>query len=395
MKLHNRQFTLFPLMLVLYEMATYFSNDMYLPALPQMMRDLHLNLSQAQMTLTIWFAGAGAMPLFMGMISDRLGRRAILLGGGYIYVLATLLCALTNHYGVMLAGRFIEGSMLASMSVAGYACIHESYEKIEAIKILALMGSISILAPALGPLVGGLILLVAGWRFIFLFIAVWALISVVFLTLWMPETLAVEKRSKLDPVQLAKQYWGVLSNKQFTFMALIVGLIFAGFIMWITAGPLLLIETFHYSPIEFGLIQALVFAAYMGSNYLAKRLIENVGVSRLVWLGLVITLAGSLFMLLIGFVQHSLIIFILGMTIYSFGSGLSFAPLSRCIIESSTAPMGTRVALSNVLMTGFGALGSVVVAFKFNGTVPSLAYPVAVTGVAAMLLSLLVLRRQL
>lgn len=382
-------------MLVLYEMATYFSNDMYLPALPQMMKDLHLTLAQAQMTLTIWFAGAGAMPLVMGMVSDRFGRRAVLLGGGYIYVLATVLCAITNNYSVMLAGRFIEGSMLASMSVAGYACIHESYEKIEAIKILALMGSISILAPAFGPLVGGFILLVSGWRSIFFFIAVWALISVVLLTIWMPETLPPDMRHKLQPMQLAKQYWGVLSNKQFTLMALIVGLIFGGFIMWITAGPLLLIETFHYSPVEFGIIQAIVFAAYMGANYLAKRLIETVGVSRLVWLGLLITLAGGLCMLFTGVVQHSLMIFILAMTVYSFGSGLSFAPLSRCIIESSDAPMGTRVALSNVLMTGFGALGSVVVAMQFNGTIPSLAYPVAATAIAAVLLSLVTLKKQM
>jgi hypothetical protein len=100
-------------------------------------------------------------------------------------------------------------------------------------------------------------------------------------------------------------------------------------------------------------------------------------------------------MLLTGIEQHALIIFIIAMTVYSFGSGLLFAPLSRCIIESSTAPMGTRVALSNVLMTGFGALGSVVVAIQFNGSIPSLAYPVAVTGIAAILLSLVVLRKQL
>src|SRR5579883_2704724 len=73
---------IFPLLLVLYEISTYLSNDMYLPALPQMMADLGLSAKEAQLTLTTWFLGEASMPLIMGIISDRLGRRPVLLMGG-------------------------------------------------------------------------------------------------------------------------------------------------------------------------------------------------------------------------------------------------------------------------------------------------------------------------
>ncbi len=387
MTIQTSRHTFFPFMLVLYEIATYLSNDMYLPALPNMMKELQLSMQQAQMTLTIWFVGAAVFPLFIGMISDRFGRRPVLVGGGYIYILATLLCAFTSDYAVMLTGRFIEGSMLATMSVAGYACIHESYEKIQAIKMLAIMGSITILAPAFGPLLGGIFLLVSDWRMIFLFIAFWALVSVIMLTIWMPETLPPEERHPLQPIKILWQYWAVIMNKQFTLLALVVGLLFGGFIMWITAGPLLLIKTFHLSPVLFGSIQAVVFIAYMGANFLAKQLADKMDIKKLIWIGLMISLVGGGAMLLTGVMPHTLEIFILAMTIFSFGSGLCFAPLSRNIIEASTAPMGLRVALSNVLMISFGAAGSVVVALQFDGTIPSLAYPVAVTAFAAVCLS--------
>jgi len=148
----HQKLSIFPLLLVIYEIANYLSNDMYLPALPQMMDELGLDAKQAQLTLTAWFFGSASMPLIIGVMADRFGRRPILLLGGMVYVLATIACALSTNGTMLLIARLIEGGMVPSMMVAGYACIHELYEQKEAIRILALMGSISVLAPALGPL---------------------------------------------------------------------------------------------------------------------------------------------------------------------------------------------------------------------------------------------------
>src|SRR5579862_2548418 len=106
---------LFPMLLVIYEIATYLSNDMYLPAVPEMMRDLSLNTAQVQLTLTLWFLGLASMPLMIGVVSDRFGRRPVLLIGGIIYIFANAICALTTDYFILLVLRFIQGSMAATM----------------------------------------------------------------------------------------------------------------------------------------------------------------------------------------------------------------------------------------------------------------------------------------
>lgn len=378
---------LFPLLLVFYEIATYLSNDMYLPALPQMMSELDLTTHQAQYTLTTWFLGQASMPLLMGIISDRFGRRPVLLVGGIIYILATILCALAADATTLLIGRFIEGCMVASMLVSGYACIHELYEKNEAIKILALMGSISVLAPAFGPLLGGFVLYFSDWRGIFWVITVMAIIAVSLLAKVMPETHTPEKRQPIHLPLLINQYIGVLTNRRFMLLMFALGFIFAGWIVWIAAGSLLIIENFHYSAIAFGWIQALIFAIYIFGNRLVKYLIDSLGVKRLIALGLALTLLGGILMLLSAMVlPQDLHAFLAALMVYSLGSALCFAPMNRTIIESSQEAMGIRVALFAVFLTSFAALGSAMSGLFFNGTLISIGYLMCAAIVIACLM---------
>ena len=92
---------LFPILLVVYEISVYLSNDMYLPALPDMMHDLQISATQAQLTITMWFIGAASTPLVMGAFADHFGRRPTLLTGGVIYVFGVMLRELKriNHNG--------------------------------------------------------------------------------------------------------------------------------------------------------------------------------------------------------------------------------------------------------------------------------------------------------
>jgi DHA1 family multidrug/chloramphenicol efflux transport protein-like MFS transporter len=373
-----------PLLLVFYEVATYLSNDMYLPALPNMMTDLHLSAKQVQLSLTWWFVGQACFPFVVGALSDRLGRRLVLLSGGVVYILATILCALATRYDVLLIGRFIEGGMVAAMLVPAYACIHESFEKKEAIRILALMGSVSVLAPALGPLVGGFILLVGTWRDIFWVIAVMAIIAIGLLYRSMPETLPVEKRQPLHLGTLLKGYYLVLVNRRYMMLMSALGFVYAGFIAWISAGPLLVIDDFQRSPVEFGVIQLIVFAVYIFGSTLVKYLMEWLGVLVLVQFGLGCSLLGGILVYLTAYFYPTLLYpFIVAFLIFSFGAALCFAPLNRMIIESSNEIMGIRVAFFTMCITIYGALGSAAASLFFNGSVKSLAILVS----AAVVLS--------
>ncbi|MBV9575444.1 MAG: multidrug effflux MFS transporter [Gammaproteobacteria bacterium] len=365
---------LFPLLLVLYEIATYLSNDMYLPALPQLMRELNLTQQQAQLTLTTWFAGQASLPLIMGVISDRYGRKPVLLISGIIYIIATVICALTTHFYVLMIARAVEGGMVAAMLVCGYACIHELYEQKDAIRILAMMGSIVVLAPALGPLAGSIVLYFTNWRGIFWLIAFLAFLSIALLAKFMPETHPLEKRSPLHWAMLFKRYGRIISHTTFMQLMMVLGFIFGGWITWITAGPLLIIENFHHTPLSFGLIQAAIFSVYILGNRCIKYLLTAMEVNMIIRLGLIISLIGGLLALVLSLIfPAQLSPFLGGMAVYSFGSALCFAPLNRLIIESSTESMGAKVAMFTVFLTLFAVLGSISSSIFFNGSVISLA----------------------
>lgn len=370
---------LFPIALVCYEIVNYLSNDMYLPALPQMMHALHLTPTSAEFTLMWWFLGMTIAPVFMGLLADYYGRRPVLLWGGLIYVISSLVCTLAYSIPLFMTARFFQGAMVSAMFVAGYAAIHESYEHKEAVKILAMMASISILAPAFGPLVGGYVLYFSGWRAIFGIITVWAAINVLVLYMVMPETAVQRESRSLNWGELKQQYAALLTNKQGMMLTLVMGFNMASFLVWITASPLLVIRAFSLSPIVYGWCQTAVFAANILGNVITKSMVENVGVDTLIRRGIKISLTGVLLGLLSGlFESHSIMIFVMSVMVFAFGSGIAFAPLNRSIIESSSVPMGARVAVFTIFLTLACTIGSVLSGIFYNGTIFSIAVLMAI-----------------
>lgn len=364
----------FPIVLVLYEIVNYLSNDMYLPALPQMMRSLHLGASGAEFTLMWWFLGMAIAPLFMGLLADHYGRRPVLLWGGVIYTVASFFCTIAIAGDSFMVARFFQGAMVSAMFVAGYAVIHESYEHKDAVKILALMASISVLAPALGPLLGGFILVFSSWRTIFGIITVWAAVNVIALYFVMPETLKPEDKHPFDWRLVAGQYREVIVNPGSMILTLAMGFNMASFLVWITASPLLVIETFGRTPVVYGWCQAAVFFANIFGNMMTKRVIDQYSLIQLIRFGMVVSCAGVFLALFCGFLMpHALLPFVLCVMVFALGSGLSFAPLNRAIIEASHAPMGCRVAVFSIFLTLFCALGSVLSGLFYQNSLLSMA----------------------
>lgn len=364
---------LFPFLLVFFEMATYLSNDMYLPALPAMMHELSLSYHQAQMALTTWFFGSISAQLVLGPLSDRYGRKIILCSGAILFTASTLLCALASDLHILLIGRFIQGSGLCFIAVPGYASIHETFEQKQAIRILALMSSIAVLAPAFGPLLGSIVLLLLDWRWIFGFLVIWASIATVLLFIWMPETLPLENRHSLEIRPMLQRYKNILINKQFLITMTLFGLLFCAFICWIATGPFLVIDQFKYNPLMFGIFQALIFFAYIAANHLLKYVMDWLGVEKMIRLGLFIALLGAGLSVLTAIVFPSnLPAMIVTLMLFSFGTGFAFAPLNRLSIDSSEESMGARLAIQSLFISGSATLATVLVNIFYDGSLLSL-----------------------
>ena len=380
------QSLVFPFILVFFEMATYLSSDMYLPALPTVMDVFQITHAQAQATLTVWFLGAISVQLILGPLSDRYGRKGVLCLGSVLFMLSTLVCTLASHISILLLGRFIQGSGICFMAVPGYASIHELFDQKQAIRIIALMASVSVLAPALGPLLGSVLLLTFNWRWIFGFLTLWALIAVILLILWMPETLPIEKRHLLNIKKIINAYWRLLTHARFMTIMTIYGFLICGFLTWIAAGPFLIIDQFHYSPIWFGVFQGLIFIAFIFGNQGVKLLIDHQPLWKIIKIGLWICLLASLMSLILSIIFPKLVwIIVLGYTAYAFGAALACAPLNRLAVEATEELMGARMAIFSMLISSFAALGSVLVSIFYNGSLVSLASMIfCISGVSWM-----------
>jgi Bcr/CflA subfamily drug resistance transporter len=367
--------TLLPVLLVFYEVTTYLSTDMYLPALPQLMHDLDTTHHLAQLTITTWFFGTASMQLILGPISDYYGRRPVLLLGGVMFVIATIICATTHTIILLLAARFFQGCAVCSVVVAGYATVHELYKHKQAIQILALMSSITILAPTFGPLIGGLVLHIAHWRVIFWILAIWAIIALLLLCKYMPETNSTTKTPFSMPI-LLNNYHAILFNNIFLSHTLVLCLLFSGFIVWLSAAPFLIIDTFHYTPLMFGIFQAIVFSGYILGARCVKYGLEHIGSKQLIKVGVCVALSGALLAFLLA---HSLMGFILAFTLYATGSALAFGSLNRTAIAACDEPMGLRIAVFSTLMSLTAALTSAGISTFYNGKIMPLGAIIFVT----------------
>jgi DHA1 family multidrug/chloramphenicol efflux transport protein-like MFS transporter len=358
---------LFPALLVCYELIVYLSNDMYLPALPEIVSDLGTTQHLAQYTLTAWFAGATSFQLILGPLSDRYGRRPILIPALAVFIISTGVCALAPDIGVLLAGRYFQGSSACAIGVAGYAAIHELYDTQKAIRITAAMNSVSILAASFGPALGGLVLLFSDWRFTFWLLTILALINIISLIYYMPESNPAEKRVKFNGRLLLTNYRKVLRNSAFLKNTLTYCFIMSSTIVWLAMGPFLVIDAFQYTPLSFGVFQILIFGCFVfGSRVVCSR-VEKMPSKKLIDIGLLLIIVAAVIALVCSLLFPNLILTtIFAMMVYETGAGLAMSPLQRAAVDACSQPMGVKMAVFSTLLSSFCVLSSLLVGVFYN-----------------------------
>jgi len=352
--LEKHKIQILPYLIIWYEIAIYLSNDMYLPSMPAIAKDLSFTDVQTQYTLIFWFLGASTLQIILGPLSDRFGRRIILLLGAIAFVIASAACAIADSLFLLLLARFVQGTSLCSL-VAANAAIHELYSTKQAIKYLALIGAVTILAPALGPMFGAVIVQFATWRDIFWFLLFMGVVSLFSIILFMPES-----NKQQHPLHLQKffnDYKKLLINRNFIIPNLAYCFLVAMYFVWIFKAPFLMIQVFETTPLYYGLSQTVIFSFYFVGAAATKWLLDRYSVKKLILFSVVITIAGAILFIASSILYNNLELAIICMVIISFGTSMLYGPINRIAIESATAqPMGSRTAIFSTLVSLFGVL---------------------------------------
>ncbi len=259
----SKNFLMFPILLALFELAVYLSNDMYLPALPAIKQSLHTSNELMQLSMTAWFLGGSLFHLLIGPISDRVGRRPVIFVSGIIFIASSICCAVADSVEALLIARFFQGTTVSAVAVAGYASVHELLDDERAQKTIAMMTAITVIAPAFGPFFGGVILSFSAWGMIFYGLAAFAGIVLLLLFFGLPEGNPRQQRQPLRLSSVLTSYGNIIRNREFRGNTLTVSLLFSGTTVWIVVGPFLVVEEFRHTSLEFGLIQLLIFSGFV------------------------------------------------------------------------------------------------------------------------------------
>lgn len=349
----SRATLMFPLALVLFEFSVYIGNDLVQPAMLAITKEFGVSSSWAPSSMSFYLLGGACVAWLLGPLSDRIGRKKVLLAGVLFFVVCCLLILLTQNIESFLALRFLQGIGLTVISAVGYAAIQETFEERDAIKVMALMANISLLAPLLGPVVGAFLIDHVSWHWGFIGIAFLAFLSWFGLKAKMPDTKVSIPKQPLS--YILDDFKQVYKNKRFLGMTLALPMVSMPLMLWIALSPVMLVEELGFSSMQYGLAQFPVLGGLILGNIVLIKIIDKLALGKSVLIGLPIMLLGSL-VLVAGVIWQDYLVWCLiaGMTLLSFGEGISFSVLYRFALMSSEVSKGTvAAAVSMLLMFSF------------------------------------------
>jgi DHA1 family multidrug/chloramphenicol efflux transport protein-like MFS transporter len=364
-KISRKQALIFACFLVLYEFLTYIANDMIMPGMIKVVESFNGPESAIATSLTVYILGGASLQLFLGPISDRYGRRPVMLFGALLFFLCTIAIASSNSMDQFLLARFFQGMGLCFISVIGYATLQEIFAEMDAIRLISIMANVSTMAPLLGPLFGAAFIIYFSWRIIFIIIAILALIALWGLWRFMPEPVGQIKsdgeeikRISLSPGIVAKNYFNLLKNTQFMLGSIALGFLVLPCVAWIALAPVILISDAKLSVMEYALWQLPIFGASIIGNWFLQGLTRQNTLRQILVKGSLILTAGLILTFIIPFMASNYFIWLMpGLIVYFFGLGATVGPLNRFILFSTAVGKGTTSALMSMIAMCIQALG--------------------------------------
>ena len=311
-----------------------FSVDMYLPAFPAIGREFGASAIALQQTLSAYLFAFAFMMLWHGALSDALGRRPIVLGSLAVYALATLGCAIAGNIESLWLFRAVQGFSAGAGVVVGRAIVRDLFHGPDAQRVMSQITLFFGIAPAVAPVLGGLVLEALGWRAMF-----WVLLALVIgLIVWtansLPESLPRASRQTLHPRALWHNYRTVLQRVDFLLLALIPAFNFCAFFLYIASAPVFVIDLLGLSSLSFAWLFVPMIVGIMAGATLSGRLAGRMSPLRTIRLGYTLMFAGVAVNLVICWLVAPGVPWnVLPVTIFTTGSSLVMPSVTLILLD--------------------------------------------------------------
>ncbi|NBC33889.1 MAG: Bcr/CflA family efflux MFS transporter [Alphaproteobacteria bacterium] len=272
------------------------STDLYLPSLPLLTRALGADPGTGQLTLSVFMVGFAVGMLAYGPLSDRFGRRPVILAGIALFLVASVACALAPTIEALIVFRFVQALGACCGPVLGRAVVRDVYGREHAAKMLAYVGLAMAVAPAIGPIIGGQVTAWLGWRFNFWVLALYGVLILIATWFRLHETNRHRDPGATQVGQLLRNYGMLLRHRAYLGYVLVTALIFAGIFSFISGSSFVLVDGLGITPQAYGLSFAVIVVGFMIGSLLAGRLTLRLGIDRMIAIGSAVSVAGGLAM---------------------------------------------------------------------------------------------------
>jgi DHA1 family bicyclomycin/chloramphenicol resistance-like MFS transporter len=360
------------------------STSIYIPSLPSLVETMATDAATVNLTLSMFLFGFAVCQLIYGPLSDRFGRRPVLLVGITLYVAASFACVFATTIEGLIAGRLAQGMAACSGPVLGRAIVRDVYGPSRSAKAMAYIGVALAISPAVAPIIGGYLQVWFGWRAAFFFLCVVGVVILVGVWTLLEETNPHTDAKALDLRGLARAYGVLLSSPAYYGYTLAVAFVFAGLMAFAAGSPFVFIDLLGLSPAQYGMLAVFNVFGFLSGSLAAARLTNRFGLERMMVVGVSLSLAGGGAMAAIAFAGIiGVAQIVVPMMVFTTGMGIVLANGFAGALIPFPHIAGAASAVLGFLQMGISGAASLAVgAFVPTSQLP-MAAVIAVTTAAA------------
>lgn len=355
------------------------STDLYLASLPSLGMVFDAPAATVQLTLSMFVIAFGAAQLIVGPLSDRYGRRPVVIGGLFLYVLASLLCALSPTIELLIGARFVQALGCCSAIIIARAIVRDAYAPEDSVRVVARASTWLSVAPITGPILGSYLQVAYGWRAAFVALSLLSAAILAAVLLRLPETNQHKNPRATEWAGLAANYRMVLGSREFWAHALPGALSYGSIFAFISGSSPVLIRILQV-PVEwFGYCFAFGVSGYTLGTILCRRLLPVFGAAITLRIGSSMALgAGALFLAMVGFGVAHWALVTMAIFLAMFAHGVNFPVSQSGSVTPFPQQAGTAAGLMGALYMSVAFAVGTAVGATYNGTL----YPLALISCA-------------
>lgn len=372
-----------PALLLLLTVFGPISMDLYLPALPALTTELGAATSTAQLTVTACLVGLALGQLIAGPLSDRYGRRGVLLVGVVAYVVTSLLCAASPSVEMLVTARLVQGLAGGVGIVIAQAAGRDVFSGGRLLRFYGQLTVIGGLAAIVGPLLGGVLTAVTDWRGLFVFLAAVGVLLLLAALVLFPETLRAQDRTSGGIGQAGRDYRLLLSDRTYLGAVLSQGFVYAALFAYLAGATYVLQGIYGLSPQGYAVAFGLNSAGYMVAGHLAGRCSALWGAHRTLLAGTAVAALGASGLLLAGLTRMPVGVVIVSLFLLAAGVALTSPPATTLALAGYPQIAGTASSLLGMVRFGFGGVAAPLVGVAGAGSI----LPLGVVTVASLVLA--------